>query len=92
MDGAILVRPAADGDAADQRARPSARPGRCAGDRRVSHKIDLVDDPELLDLGEWKSARLLSKYASRVMTFPLSALIGFRRIRIPRTPAATKCI
>src|SRR5262245_4348163 len=63
MDGAILVVSAADGPMPQTRehvllARQVAVPAICV----FLNKIDLVDDPELLDLVEIEIRELLSKY------------------------------
>jgi elongation factor Tu len=63
MDGAILVVSAADGPM-PQTASTSCSPARSGVPKIVVflNKIDLVDDPELLDLVEMEVRELLTKY------------------------------
>ncbi|HUE71170.1 MAG TPA: elongation factor Tu [Pirellulaceae bacterium] len=93
MDGAILVVSAADGPMPQTRehvllARQVAVPAICV----FLNKIDLVDDPELLDLVEIEIRELLSKYGFPGDEIPIvrgSALPAYQN---PKDAAANKCI
>jgi len=93
MDGAILVVSAADGPMPQTREHILL-----ARQVNVPHivvflnKVDLVDDPELLDLVELEVRELLSKY-----DFPGDDISVIRGSALPATqnpkdPEATKCI
>jgi len=86
MDGAILVVSAPDGRCRSQRARPSGSPGRCAAIVVFLNKIDLVDDPELLDLVEWKPRAAQQIWLPRVDDIPYPRLIA-PAYQNPKDPA-----
>ena len=93
MDGAILVVSAADGPMPQTRehvllARQVAVPAIVV----FLNKIDLVDDPELLDLVEIEIRELLSKYGFPGDEIPIvrgSALPAYQN---PKDATANKCI
>jgi elongation factor Tu len=93
MDGAILVVSAADGPMPQTKehvllARQVDVPALCC----FLNKIDLVDDPELLDLVEMEIRELLSKYGFPGDEIPIvrgSALPAYQN---PKDPGAIKCI
>jgi elongation factor Tu len=93
MDGAILVVSAADGPMPQTKehvllARQVDVPALVC----FLNKIDLVDDPELLDLVEMEIRELLSKYGFPGDEIPIvrgSALPAYQN---PKDPKATKCI
>jgi len=93
MDGAILVVSAADGPMPQTKehvllARQVDVPALVC----FLNKIDLVDDPELLDLVEMEIRELLSKYGFPGDDIPIvrgSALPAYQN---PKDPKATKCI
>ena len=63
MDGAILVVSAADGPMPQTREHILlAKAGRGAVHSSSMNKVDMVDDPELLDLVELEVRELLIKY------------------------------
>jgi elongation factor Tu len=93
MDGAILVVSAADGPMPQTKehvllARQVGVPAIVV----FLNKIDLVDDPELLDLVEFEIRDLLSKYKFDGDNTPIvrgSALPAYQN---PADPTARKCI
>ncbi len=93
MDGAILVVSAADGPMPQTKehvllARQVGVPAIVV----FLNKVDLVDDPELLDLVEMEIRELLSKYDFPGDDTPIvrgSALPAYQN---PSDPAASKCI
>jgi elongation factor Tu len=93
MDGAILVVSAADGPMPQTKehvllARQVDVPALVC----FLNKIDLVDDPELLDLVEMEIRELLNKYGFPGDDIPIvrgSALPAYQN---PKDPKATKCI
>jgi elongation factor Tu len=93
MDGAILVVSSADGPMPQTKehvllARQVDVPALVV----FMNKIDLVDDPELLDLVEIEIRELLTKYGFPGDETPIvrgSALPAYQN---PKDPAATKCI
>ncbi len=92
-DGAILVVSAADGPMPQTRAQIIlAREAGIPAIVVFLNKVDLVDDPELLDLVELEVRELLSQYGypgERVAVIRGSAL---RALRQPQDAAATRCI
>ena len=93
MDGAILVVSSADGPMPQTKehvllARQVGVPAIVV----FMNKIDLVDDPELLDLVEIEIRELLNKYGFPGDEIPIirgSALPAYQN---PKDPVATKCI
>ncbi len=93
MDGAILVVSAADGPMPQTKehvllARQVDVPALVC----FLNKIDLVDDPELLDLVEMEIRELLNKYGFPGDDIPIirgSALPAYQN---PKDPKAIKCI
>jgi elongation factor Tu len=93
MDGAILVVSAADGPMPQTKehvllARQVDVPALVC----FLNKIDLVDDPELLDLVEMEIRELLNKYGFPGDEIPIirgSALPAYQN---PKDPKSTKCI
>jgi len=61
-DGAVLVVSRPDADAADARATSCWRASGRSVHRGVHEQVDMVDDPELLELVELEVRELLSKY------------------------------
>jgi elongation factor Tu len=93
MDGAILVVSAADGPMPQTRehvllARQVAVPAICV----FLNKIDLVDDPELLDLVEIEIRELLSKYGFPGDEIPIVRGSANAAYQNPKDPAANKPI
>jgi elongation factor Tu len=93
MDGAILVVSAADGPMPQTKEHVLlARQVDVPAVVVFMNKIDLVDDPELLDLVEIEIRELLNKYGFPGDEIPIvrgSALPAYQN---PKDPAATKCI
>ena len=93
MDGAILVVSAADGPMPQTKEHVLlARQGGVPAIVVFLNKVDLVDDPELLDLVEMEIRELLSKYDFPGDDTPIvrgSALPAYQN---PSDPAASKCI
>ncbi|MCO6437165.1 MAG: elongation factor Tu [Phycisphaerae bacterium] len=93
MDGAILVVSAADGPMPQTREHILL-----ARQVNVPHlvvflnKIDLVDDPELLDLVEMEVRELLSKYDFDGDNVPVIRGSALPATQNPKDPEATKCI
>ncbi|MEK6676453.1 MAG: elongation factor Tu [Planctomycetota bacterium] len=93
MDGAILVVSAADGPMPQTRehillARQVNVPCLVA----FLNKIDLVDDPELLDLVEMEVRELLSKYDFPGDDTPVIRGSSLPALQNPKDPAKIKCI
>src|SRR5687767_15797355 len=93
MDGAILVVSAADGPMPQTRehvllARQVAVPAITV----FLNKVDLVDDPELLDLVEIEIRELLSKYGFPGDEIPIIRGSASAAYQNPKDPAANKCI
>src|SRR3954470_6053805 len=93
MDGAILVVSAADGPMPQTRehvllARQVGVPYICV----FLNKIDLVDDPELLDLVELEVRELLSKYQFPGNDVPVIRGSSKPALENPRDDAANKSI
>jgi elongation factor Tu len=93
MDGAILVVSAADGPMPQTKEHVLlARQVDVPAIVVFLNKVDLVDDPELLDLVEIEIRELLSKYGYPGDDTPIvrgSALPAYQN---PSDPAARKCI
>ncbi len=93
MDGAILVVSAADGPMPQTKEHVLlARQVDVPAVVVFMNKIDLVDDPELLDLVEIEIRELLNKYGFPGDDIPIirgSALPAYQN---PKEPAASKCI
>ena len=93
MDGAILVVSAADGP------MPQTREHILLA-RQVNvpclvvflNKVDLVDDPELLDLVELEVRELMSKYEFPGDDIPVIRGAAWGALQSPDDPEATKCI
>jgi elongation factor Tu len=96
MDGAILVVSAADGPM--PQTREHILLARQVGVPYIvvfMNKVDMVDDPELLDLVELEVRELLSKYEFPGDTIPIvrgSALQALEKGTGKRDDAASKCI
>ncbi len=80
MDGAILVVSAADGPMPQTRehivlAKQVGVPAMVF----LLNKVDMVDDPELLDLVEMEVRELLSMYDSQVMISLLLEVLRYKR-------------
>jgi elongation factor Tu len=93
MDGAILVVSAADGPMPQTRehvllARQVDVPAICV----FLNKIDLVDDPELLDLVEMEIRELLTKHGFPGDEIPIVRGSSLPAYQNPKDPKATKCI
>jgi elongation factor Tu len=93
MDGAILVVSAADGPMPQTKehvllARQVDVPALVC----FLNKIDLVDDPELLDLVEMEIRELLSKYGFPGDEIPIIRGSSLPAYQNPKDPKATKCI
>lgn len=93
MDGAILVVSAADGPMPQTKehvllARQVDVPALVC----FMNKIDLVDDPELLDLVEIEIRELLSKYGFPGDDVPVVRGCSLPAYQKPADPAANKCI
>ncbi len=93
MDGAILVVSAADGPM--PQTREHILLARQVGLQYIVvflNKVDLVDDPELLDLIEMEVRELLSKYDFPGDDTPIIRGAAFPALQNPSDPEATKCI
>ena len=93
MDGAILVVSAADGPM--PQTREHVLLSRQVNVPRLVvflNKVDLVDDPELLELVELEVRELLSKYEFDGDNAPVIRGSASIAMRAPDDPAATKCI
>jgi len=93
MDGAILVVSAADGPMPQTKehvllARQVDVPALVC----FLNKIDLVDDPELLDLVEMEIRELLNKYGFPGDEIPVVRGSSLPAYQNPKDPKATKCI
>jgi elongation factor Tu len=93
MDGAILVVSAADGPMPQTKehvllARQVDVPALVC----FLNKIDLVDDPELLDLVEMEIRELLNKYGFPGDDIPIVRGSSLPAYQNPKDPKATKCI
>ena len=93
MDGAILVVSAADGPMPQTRehillARQVGVPALVV----FLNKIDLVDDPELLELVEMEIRELLTKYGFPGDEIPIIRGASKPALDNPKDPAANKCI
>jgi elongation factor Tu len=93
MDGAILVVSAADGPMPQTKehvllARQVDVPALVC----FLNKIDLVDDPELLDLVEMEIRELLNKYGFPGDEIPVIRGSSLPAYQNPKDPKATKCI
>jgi elongation factor Tu len=93
MDGAILVVSAADGPMPQTRehillARQVGVPALVV----FLNKVDLVDDPELLELVELEIRELLTKYGFPGDEIPIIRGAGKPALDNPADPKANKCI
>ncbi|MBI5414448.1 elongation factor Tu [Candidatus Peregrinibacteria bacterium] len=93
MDGAILVCSAADGPMPQTRehillARQVGVPCIVV----FLNKVDMVDDPELLDLVEMELRELLSKYEFPGTEIPFIKGSALKALENPDNDEATKCI
>src|SRR6476469_232652 len=93
MDGAILVVSAADGPMPQTKEHVLlARQVDVPAIVCFLNKIDLVDDPELLDLVEIEIRELLSKYGFPGDDTPIVRGCSRPALENPSDPAARKCI
>jgi elongation factor Tu len=93
MDGAILVVSAADGPMPQTREHILlARQVNVPAVVVFLNKVDLVDDPELLDLVELEIRELLSKYEFPGDDTPIIKGAALTVLENPKDEAATKCI
>ena len=93
MDGAILVVSAADGPMPQTREHVLlARQVNVPALVVFLNKIDLVDDPELLELVELEVRELLTKYGFPGDEIPITRGNSLAAYNNPTDPAATKCI
>src|SRR5688572_15851344 len=93
MDGAILVVSAADGPMPQTREHVLlARQVNVPALVVFMNKIDLVDDPDLLDLVEMEVRELLSKHGFPGDDIPIIRGSASGAYQNPKDPAATKCI
>ncbi|OGW24786.1 MAG: translation elongation factor Tu [Nitrospinae bacterium RIFCSPLOWO2_12_FULL_47_7] len=93
MDGAILVLSAADGPM--PQTREHILLARQVGVPRIvvfMNKVDMVDDPELLDLVELEVRELLSKYEFPGDEIPIVRGSALQALQNPEDPEKTKCI
>ena len=93
MDGAILVLSAADGPM--PQTREHILLARQVGVPRIvvfMNKVDMVDDPELLDLVELEVRELLSKYDFPGDEIPIVRGSALQALQNPEDPVKTKCI
>jgi elongation factor Tu len=93
MDGAILVVSAADGPM--PQTREHILLARQVGVPRIVvflNKVDMVDDPELLDLVELEVRELLKKYEFPGDEIPMVRGSGLLALQNPTDPEKTKCI
>jgi elongation factor Tu len=93
MDGAILVVSAADGPM--PQTREHILLARQVGVPRMLvflNKVDLVDDPELLDLVEEEVRDLLKKYEFPAAEIPFIRGSATEAMNNPDDPEKTKCI
>ncbi|HUW83760.1 MAG TPA: elongation factor Tu [Phycisphaerae bacterium] len=93
MDGAILVVSAADGPMPQTREHVLlARQVNVPALVVFLNKVDLVDDPELLELVELEIRELLSKYDFDGDDVPVVKGSASEALAKPDDPEATKCI
>ncbi|MCE9591538.1 MAG: elongation factor Tu [Planctomycetes bacterium] len=93
MDGAILVVSAADGPMPQTREHVLlARQVNVPAIVVFLNKVDLVDDPELLELVELEVRELLNKYKFPGDTTPIIRGSAIAALNNPKDPAASKCI
>jgi len=93
MDGAVLVVSAADGPMPQTREHILlARQVNVPSIVVFLNKVDLVDDPELLELVEMEVRELLSKYDFPGDDIPVIKGDSLTATRKPEDPEATKCI
>jgi elongation factor Tu len=93
MDGAILVVSAADGPM--PQTREHILLARQVGVPYIVvflNKVDMVDDPELLELVELEVRELLSKYEFPGDEIPVIKGSALKAMEAPNDPEATKCI
>src|SRR5499426_1574022 len=93
MDGAILVVSAADGPM--PQTREHILLARQVGVPKIVvflNKVDMVDDPELLDLVELEVRDLLTKYEFPGDKTPIVRGNALAAYQSPKDTAATKCI
>jgi elongation factor Tu len=93
MDGAILVVSAADGPM--PQTREHILLARQVGVPYIvvfMNKVDMVDDPELLDLVELEVRELLSKYEFPGDDIPIVKGSALKAMENPKDPATTECI
>ncbi len=93
MDGAILVVSAADGPMPQTREHVLlARQVNVPALVVFLNKVDLVDDPELLELVELEIRELLNKYGFPGDDIPIIRGNSLAAYNNPADPAANKCI
>ncbi len=93
MDGAILVVSAFDGPMPQTREHVLlARQVNVPSIVVFMNKVDLVDDPELLDLVEVELRDLLNKYGFPGDEIPIIRGSALEALNNPHDPAKTKCI
>jgi len=93
MDGAILVVSAADGPMPQTREHVLlARQVNVPALVVFLNKIDLLDDPELLELVELEVRELLNKYDFPGDTIPIIRGQANAALNNPKDPKATECI
>ncbi len=93
MDGAILVVSAADGPMPQTREHILlARQVNVPAIVVFLNKVDLVDDPELLELVEMEVRELLDKYSFPGEDTPIIRGNSLGALTNPKDPEATKCI
>ncbi len=93
MDGAILVVSAADGPMPQTKEHVLlARQVNVPAIVVFLNKVDLVDDPELLELVELEVRELLNKYNFPGDDTPVIYGAAFPALQNPKDPEKTKCI
>ena len=93
MDGAILVVSAADGPMPQTREHILlARQVNVPAIVVFMNKVDMVDDPELLDLVELEMRELLSKYQFPGEKIPIIRGSALKAMKEPDKPENVKCI
>ncbi len=93
MDGAILVVSAADGPMPQTKEHVLlARQVNVPAIVVFLNKVDLVDDPELLELVELELREMLTKYGFPGDDIPIVRGNSLGAYNNPKDPAATKCI
>ncbi len=93
MDGAILVVSAADGPMPQTKEHVLlARQVNVPSIVVFLNKVDLVDDPELLELVELEVRELLNKYDFPGDDTPIVQGAAFPALQSPSDPEKTKCI